>query len=139
MRQYPKENYRQVPDTILTANRFNPNTLILTAPLTSSDFETYRRQRPTGRAAGDEINVDELTYGSWNDGPPEMQLALYRAVSEIVTGRCAQPDWDGAVVNKLFQGKTAPILGCIVVDILIRWIEDSGGGIYDPVEYQQVS
>jgi hypothetical protein len=26
-----------------------------------------------------------------------------------------------------------------VVDILIRWIEDSGGGIYHPVEYQHVS
>ena len=41
-----------IPDTILTANGFDPKTPILTAPLTSADFETYRRQRPTGREAG---------------------------------------------------------------------------------------
>jgi hypothetical protein len=56
-----------------------------------------------------------------------------------IVRRCAPPDWDGSEVNKLFQDKVPPILGCIVVDILIRWIEDSGDGIYHPVEYQQVS
>jgi hypothetical protein len=91
-----------IPDTILTANGFDSSTPILTAPLTSADFETYRRQRPTGRAAGEEIDgIGGVPYDRWNDGPPEMQSALYHAVSEIVTGRRAPPEWEGAVVKLL--------------------------------------
>ncbi len=68
----------------------------------SADFETYRHQRPTGRAAGEEIDgIGGVPYDRWNDGPPEMQSALYHAVSEIVTGRRTPPEWEGAVVKLL--------------------------------------
>ena len=64
--------------------------------------ETYPHQRPTDRVGGEEIDgVGGVPYDRWNDGPPEMQLALYQAVCEIVTGRRAPPEWDGAVVKML--------------------------------------